>query len=336
MDFREALVNELSKRKLVESRNRKTEDTEEFLEPRFDSRASFYKKAKVVKRDNGDEELYSYDTHVGGVKDGKPYSKGKWSQTTTRHQKEYFQQKGYDPKDVEVVENKKVEGKRLQEGMSIDSAADFSEALDTMIDVAKTELQELKSNYADKASIGESTLNDLIKSLQTSKSLSDKYINAIPKIMGESKKVESNGEVPQSSYDIAEYIKEKSINKNRLDMEEFNQLLDDAKSKILNGNENNEDLDAEVRGILSYYGWDTDYESGDIFKAEESKKVTEGIEDNISKAYDYLEDINMGAADLLMKVADYFGQDQANDFATNLVSSMQEGKGCKNCKKGGK
>ena len=30
MDFREALVNELSKRKLVESRNRKTEDTEEF------------------------------------------------------------------------------------------------------------------------------------------------------------------------------------------------------------------------------------------------------------------------------------------------------------------
>ncbi len=255
MDFREALVNELSKRKLVESRNRKTEDTEEFLEPRFDSRASFYKKAKVVKKDNGDEELYSYDTHVGGMKDGKPYSKGKWSQTTTRHQKEYFQQKGYDPKDVEVVENKKVEGK---------------------------------------------------------------------------------GEVPQTSYDIAEYIKEKSTNKNRLDMEEFNQLLDDAKSKILKGNEDTTDLDAEVRGILSYYGWDTDYESGDIFKAEESKKVTEGLEDNISRAYDYLEDINMGAADLLMKVADYFGQDQANEFATDLVANMQEGKGCKNCKKGGK
>lgn len=249
MDFREALVNELSKRKLVESRNRKTEDTEEFLEPRFDSRASFYKKAKVVKRDNGDEELYSYDTHVGGVKDGKPYSKGKWSQTTTRHQKEYFQQKGYDPKDVEVVESKKVERK---------------------------------------------------------------------------------GEVPDTSYQLAEYIKD-NASSNILGKEDFERLLDDGKS-TLNIKDNDADLDAEVRGILSYYGWDTDYESGDIFKAEEGKKVTEGLEDNISKAYDYLEDINMGAADLLMKVADYFGQDQANEFATELVSNMHEGK---NCKKGG-
>ena len=253
MDFWEAFVYVLSNSKLVESRNRKTEDTEEFLEPRFDSRASFYKKAKVVKRDNGDEELYSYDTHVGGVKDGKPYSKGKWSQTTTRHQKEYFQQKGYDPKDVEVVESKKVERK---------------------------------------------------------------------------------GEVPDTSYQLAEYIKD-NASSNILGKEDFERLLDDGKS-TLNIKDNDADLDAdldaEVRGILSYYGWDTDYESGDIFKAEESKKVTEGLEDNISKAYDYLEDINMGAADLLMKVADYFGQDQANEFATELVSNMHEGK---NYKKGG-
>lgn len=116
MDFREALAMEMqkSKAKLVESRTRKVEskieeDTEEYLEPRFDSRASFYKKAKVVTKDNGDEELYSYGTHVGGMRNGKPYSKGTWSQTTSRHQKEYFKQKGFDPKEVELEEGKKLE-----------------------------------------------------------------------------------------------------------------------------------------------------------------------------------------------------------------------------------
>lgn len=123
MNFTEAFAKELEskKAKLIENKRKvkaeskvnKTEavikeDTEEYLEPRFDSRASFYKKAKVVTKDNGDEELYSYGTHVGGMRNGKPYSKGKWSQTTTRHQKEYFQQKGFDPKQVEVEENKKV------------------------------------------------------------------------------------------------------------------------------------------------------------------------------------------------------------------------------------
>lgn len=116
MDFREALLNELQNQrtKLVENKSRKSEakvveDTEEYLEPRFDSRASFYKKAKVVTKDNGDEELYSYGTHVGGMRNGKPYSKGNWSQTTTRHQKEYFKQKGFDPKEVELEEEKKLE-----------------------------------------------------------------------------------------------------------------------------------------------------------------------------------------------------------------------------------
>lgn len=91
---------------LTENKDVKTEDTEEFLEPRFDTRKSFYKKAKVVTKDNGDEELYSYGTHVGGVRGGKPYSKGKYSQTTTRHQKDYFKQRGFEPKEVPVEENK--------------------------------------------------------------------------------------------------------------------------------------------------------------------------------------------------------------------------------------
>ena len=85
------------------------EDTEAYLEPRFDSRNSFYKKAKVVTKDNGDEELYSYGTHVGGIRGGKPYSKGRFSQTTSRHQREFFKQRDINPNDVEVEESKKTE-----------------------------------------------------------------------------------------------------------------------------------------------------------------------------------------------------------------------------------
>ena len=89
--------------------SKKVEDTEEYLEPRYDTRNSFYKKAKVVTKDNGDEELYSYGTHVGGVRGGKPYSKGKFSQTTSRHQKEFFKQRGVDPKKVDVEEGKQAD-----------------------------------------------------------------------------------------------------------------------------------------------------------------------------------------------------------------------------------
>lgn len=89
--------------------SKKVEDTEEYLEPRYDTRNSFYKKAKVVTKDNGDEELYSYGTHVGGVRAGKPYSKGRFSQTTSRHQKEFFKQRGVDPNKVDVEEGKQAD-----------------------------------------------------------------------------------------------------------------------------------------------------------------------------------------------------------------------------------
>lgn len=150
MNFVEAYYNELQsqKSKLIENKTRKveskvTEDTEEYLEPRFDSRNSFYKKAKVVKKDNGDEELYSYGTHVGGVRGGKPYSKGKWSQTTTRHQKEYFKQKGFNPKEVET-ENKKLEERdRSKEGI-----------MQTINEVIVPELEWVADNGIDAGLVG--------------------------------------------------------------------------------------------------------------------------------------------------------------------------------------
>ena len=62
------------------------------LEPRFDARKSFYGKAHVIDHENGTFELKSYDTIVSRCVNGKVEELGSWSQTTTRHQKEFRKQ----------------------------------------------------------------------------------------------------------------------------------------------------------------------------------------------------------------------------------------------------
>ena len=85
------------------------------LEPRYDSRKSFYGKAVVEIQDNGYEQtkdLYSYGTLVASVvhnfeKNIKTYSYyGRYSQTTSRHQKEFFKQEGLIDKEIkELIKN---------------------------------------------------------------------------------------------------------------------------------------------------------------------------------------------------------------------------------------
>lgn len=62
------------------------------LVPRYDARKSFYGKALVVDHEDGTIELKSYDTIVSRCVNGKVEELGKWSATTTRHQKEFRKQ----------------------------------------------------------------------------------------------------------------------------------------------------------------------------------------------------------------------------------------------------
>ena len=62
------------------------------LVPRYDARKSFYGKARVVDHENGTIELQSYNTIVSRCVNGKVEELGKWSATTTRHQKEFRKQ----------------------------------------------------------------------------------------------------------------------------------------------------------------------------------------------------------------------------------------------------
>lgn len=62
------------------------------LDARYDSRKSFYGKARVIDYENGKKELYSYNTLVSVCNNGQVEHLGKWSQTTSRHQKEFERQ----------------------------------------------------------------------------------------------------------------------------------------------------------------------------------------------------------------------------------------------------
>lgn len=65
------------------------------LSARYDSRKSFYGKAQVIDYGGGYMELKSYDTIVSRVKNGKVEHLGKWSATTSRHQREFERQFSY-------------------------------------------------------------------------------------------------------------------------------------------------------------------------------------------------------------------------------------------------
>jgi hypothetical protein len=64
------------------------------LESKSDSRASFYGKAKVrVEYDK--IILQSYNTDVAYIEDGMAHVNGLYSETTTRHIKEFLKQNGF-------------------------------------------------------------------------------------------------------------------------------------------------------------------------------------------------------------------------------------------------
>ena len=63
------------------------------LNPNYDSRKSFYNKA-IVECLNSTQTLYSYNTKVAEIENGKItlYSAWDYSQTTLRHVKEFLRQ----------------------------------------------------------------------------------------------------------------------------------------------------------------------------------------------------------------------------------------------------
>ena len=70
------------------------------LETIYDSRDSFYGKAKV-ELDENQIILYSYGTLVAFIENGIAYITGEYSQTTLRHIKEFLLQNGFSSPFIE-------------------------------------------------------------------------------------------------------------------------------------------------------------------------------------------------------------------------------------------
>ena len=72
------------------------------LMPRYDSRASFYNKARVEIKD-GRVNLYSYNTLVAYIERGKAVVTGWYSATTSRHVKEFLLQNGFKAENTKQI-----------------------------------------------------------------------------------------------------------------------------------------------------------------------------------------------------------------------------------------
>lgn len=88
------------------------------MTPQYDSRKSFYNKAHVVDDEDGTLTLYSYNTPVCEIKDGKVKLLPLWdsSQTTLRHVKEFLKQNGFDVGSKQMIA--KMYGESLRKNKS--------------------------------------------------------------------------------------------------------------------------------------------------------------------------------------------------------------------------
>ena len=143
------------------------------LEPEYDSRKSFYGKAKVEERPDGTKILYSYGTPVCKIKGDKATLLRKgylgWasSQTTLRHVKEFLKQHGFEAGSINDLRNKYPveqatynEALTLTEGILVDildkeeveegkkfMEEDDDEHIEQVVDVDANTVEELKDSY---------------------------------------------------------------------------------------------------------------------------------------------------------------------------------------------
>lgn len=88
----------------IEKYNAKMYGEKEELLARYDSRASFYKKAFIIHYDNK-IYLQSYDTIVAIIENDNAYVLGWYSQTTARHINEFLKQFNFKTMTKKEFEN---------------------------------------------------------------------------------------------------------------------------------------------------------------------------------------------------------------------------------------
>lgn len=160
------------------------------LSPRYDSRKSFYGKARVEELKDGTQILWSYSTPVCMIKDGKVTLLYGWatSQTTLRHVRDFLKQNGFEAgskaslgkmypvkdydeikKDLSESTECKEESKKLKEGLKIicdfDDYSPWSDAVDTYDKIYNADkMEELEALLEDEFPEGATMadINDML------------------------------------------------------------------------------------------------------------------------------------------------------------------------------
>lgn len=234
------------------------------MEPQYDKRASFYNKATVDDNGNGEKVLYSYNTPVAKIKDGKVTLLPKWdfSATTLRHVREFLLQNGfkagskaeikklYDAE--EVSESAKDRSKYLSKGKIVkrsvnecDGTCKKSFARDEKLDEKSgRKFSEIK--LSKKRPIKE--YKDMGQDLAEYQKWVDydmkKYHKISDKTMGEIKKAGLS--VVKDQYGDYEVIAKAPVRESRVDK---NKSLCKTHSKKLHEDEN---IDALAEKVMSY------------------------------------------------------------------------------------
>lgn len=102
--FKKAETRTIDGKKVIESAGSLKESPVQTLSPQYDSRKSFYNKAHVDTGNKDDEnKLYSYNTLVAEIKNGKPVVYGTYSKTTLRHIKDWLKQNDFTANTAQQI-----------------------------------------------------------------------------------------------------------------------------------------------------------------------------------------------------------------------------------------
>lgn len=75
------------------------------LAVKYDNHNSFYGKAVVRENEDGTKQLFSYETEVAYIENGKAYVIDTYSSTMLRHIKEFLKQNGYKATTKKQIED---------------------------------------------------------------------------------------------------------------------------------------------------------------------------------------------------------------------------------------
>lgn len=212
--------------------SKKVDEANKTLEPVFDRRSSFYKKAQVDTGDNDDEnKLYSYGTLVAEMKDGKPVVYGTYSQTTLRHIKEWLLQNGFEASSKSQIERDygvKEESKEIKTESQVSNAAENVKNnqrnhtyIDGLVVLVADRVSELAEQMGDDYSewLGEAEIEDITEIVRNDGRIFDVLDDIIEEAI-EDKVAEIRKDDPASKY----YEESKKVG-NKFSSKTFNEAL---------------------------------------------------------------------------------------------------------------